>query len=174
MRLDHVHRDTDGARLVGDRAGDRLANPPGGVGRELVAAAVFELVHRLHQADVAFLDQVEELQATVGVLLGDGDDQAQVGLDHFLLGAASLGLTDGHATVDVLDLGQAQAAFGFQVRPASAGSAGCRPAGLPSGFGVLGLALGQVGGPVHGRFRCPGTGAGSRHAACGHHARTAA
>ena len=31
-RLDHVHRDADGARLVGDRAGDRLADPPGRVG----------------------------------------------------------------------------------------------------------------------------------------------
>src|SRR4051794_18564997 len=39
-RLDHVHRDADGARLVGDRAGYRLADPPGGVGAELVAAAV--------------------------------------------------------------------------------------------------------------------------------------
>jgi hypothetical protein len=28
-RLDHVHRDADGARLVGDAAGDRLADPPG-------------------------------------------------------------------------------------------------------------------------------------------------
>ncbi len=88
-RLDHVHRNTDGARLVGDRAGNSLANPPGGVGRELVATAVFELVHRLHQADVAFLDQVEELQAAVGVLLGNRDHQAQVGLDHFLLGIAA-------------------------------------------------------------------------------------
>ncbi len=87
--LDHVHRDADGAGLVGDRAGDGLADPPGGVGRELVAAAVFELVHRLHQADVAFLDQVEELQAAVGVLLGDGDHQTQVGLDHLLLGVAA-------------------------------------------------------------------------------------
>ena len=102
--LDHVHRDADGARLVGDRAGDRLADPPGRVGRELVAAAVFELVDRLHQADVAFLDQVEELQAAVGVLLGDRDHQAQVGLDHLLLGAARLGLADRHLAVDFLDV----------------------------------------------------------------------
>jgi hypothetical protein len=81
-----VHRDADGARLVGDRAGDRLPDPPGRVGRELVAAAVLELVDRLHQADVAFLDQVEELQAAVRVLLGDRDHEAQVGLDHLLLG----------------------------------------------------------------------------------------
>src|SRR5262249_961190 len=54
---------------VGNRARDRLPDPPRGVGRELVAAAVFELVDRLHQADVAFLDEVEELQAAVRVLL---------------------------------------------------------------------------------------------------------
>jgi hypothetical protein len=103
-RFDHVHRDADGARLVGDRAGDGLADPPRGVGRELVAAAVFELVHRLHQADVAFLDQVEELQAAVGVFLGDRDDQAQVGLGHFALGATGLGFAGGHLLVDVLQL----------------------------------------------------------------------
>ena len=91
-RLDHVHRDADGARLVGDRTGDRLPDPPGGVGGELIAAAVLELVHRLHQADVAFLDQIKELQAAVGVFLGDRDHQAQVGLDHLLLGLARLAL----------------------------------------------------------------------------------
>ena len=84
-RLDHVDRDADGAGLVGDGAGDGLADPPGRVGRELVAAAVLELVDRLHQADVAFLNQVEELQAAVGVFLGDRDDQAEVGFDQFLL-----------------------------------------------------------------------------------------
>src|SRR6185503_1276346 len=66
-RLNHVHRDADRARLVGNRAGDRLADPPRRIGRELVAAPILELVDRLHQPDVAFLDQVEELQAAVGV-----------------------------------------------------------------------------------------------------------
>ena len=82
--LDHVHRNTDGARLIGNRAGDGLADPPGGVGREFVAAAVFELIDRLHQADIAFLDQVQELQATVGVFFGNRDHEPKVGLDHFL------------------------------------------------------------------------------------------
>ena len=100
--FDHVHRDADGARLVGDRTRDRLADPPGGIGRELVAAAIFELVHRLHQADVAFLDQVEELQAAVGVFLGNRNHQAQVGLGHFALGAARLGFAGRHLLVDVL------------------------------------------------------------------------
>src|SRR5206468_9961753 len=38
-RLDHVHRDADRAGLVGDRPGDRLADPPRRVGAELAAAA---------------------------------------------------------------------------------------------------------------------------------------
>src|SRR4029453_19418256 len=69
--LDHVHRDADGARLVGDGAGDGLADPPGRVGRELVPALVLELVHGLHEADVAFLDEIQELQAAIRVLLRD-------------------------------------------------------------------------------------------------------
>src|SRR5690349_23520891 len=69
--FDHVDRDADGARLVGDGARDRLPDPPGRVGRELVAAPVLELVDRLHQADVAFLNQIEELQTAVRVFLGD-------------------------------------------------------------------------------------------------------
>src|SRR5215469_17702139 len=55
-RLDHVHRDADGARLIGDGSGDGLADPPRGVGAELVPTLVLELVHRLHEADVPLLD----------------------------------------------------------------------------------------------------------------------
>src|SRR5215213_2114344 len=66
-RLDHVHRDADRARLVGDRARNRLADPPRRIGREFVAAAVLEFIDRLHQPDIAFLDQVEELQAAIRV-----------------------------------------------------------------------------------------------------------
>src|SRR6266542_1097100 len=85
-RLDHVDRDADRARLIRDRAGDRLADPPGRIRRELVAAAVLELLDGFHQADVAFLDQVQELKTPVGVLLGDGDDEAQVRDDQLVLG----------------------------------------------------------------------------------------
>src|SRR5215813_9919296 len=59
--LNHVNGYTDGARLILERAADRLPNPPGGVGRELEATSIFELVDGLHQADVAFLDQVEKV-----------------------------------------------------------------------------------------------------------------
>src|SRR5919197_5835019 len=46
--LDHVDGDADRPCLVGERARDRLANPPGGVGRELEALAVVELLCRAH------------------------------------------------------------------------------------------------------------------------------
>ena len=58
--LDHVDRDADRAGLVGDGAGDGLADPPRGVGGELEALGVVELLDRPHQAEVALLDQVEE------------------------------------------------------------------------------------------------------------------
>src|SRR5690606_22948997 len=80
-RLDHVHGDADRARLVGDGAVDGLPDPPGGVGRELVAPAVLELLDRADQPLVALLDEVEEAHAAAVVLLGDRDDQAQGGLD---------------------------------------------------------------------------------------------
>ena len=82
----HVHGDPDRAALVGDRARHRLADPPRGVGRELVAAAVVELLHRPDQSQRALLDQVQEGEAAAHVALGDRHHEAQVGLDHLLLG----------------------------------------------------------------------------------------
>jgi len=67
-------------------AGDGLPDPPGGVGAELVPAAVFEFVNRFHQPDIAFLDEVEEMQSPVGVLFGDAHHQPQVGLGQLALG----------------------------------------------------------------------------------------
>src|SRR3954468_9310272 len=83
--LDYVDRDADGPRLVGERASDRLADPPGRVGRELEALAVVELLRRADQTERALLNQVEERQALVAVVLGDRHDQTEVGLDHLLL-----------------------------------------------------------------------------------------
>src|SRR3954453_10985879 len=48
--LDVVDRDADRPRLVGERAGDRLADPPGRVRRELEALAVVELLGGADQA----------------------------------------------------------------------------------------------------------------------------
>ena len=58
--LDHVDGDPDRARLVGDGPGHSLADPPGRIGRELVALAVVELLDGADQAERALLDQVEK------------------------------------------------------------------------------------------------------------------
>jgi hypothetical protein len=42
-----------------------------------------EALHGLHQADVAFLDQVAHLQAVAVVATGDVDDEAQVRVHQF-------------------------------------------------------------------------------------------
>src|SRR5258708_36440353 len=99
-----MHGDADGFCLIRNAAADRLPDPPRGVGGELVAAAILELVDPLHQADIAFLDQVEELQAAVGVFLGNRDDEAQVRLHHLLLGLARLALALLHHVHDVAEL----------------------------------------------------------------------
>ena len=89
-RFDHVHRDADGARLIGDRARDGLPDPPGGVGGELVAALILEFLDGLHQPHVAFLDQIEEGEPAVGVAFGDGDHEPKIGFDHFRFGVVGL------------------------------------------------------------------------------------
>jgi hypothetical protein len=80
--------------------------------REFIAAAVLELVDRLHEADVAFLNKIKELQASVGVFLGDGDDQAQIGLDHFLLGLTGFALALLHRLDDAAIVVDRQAGLG--------------------------------------------------------------
>ena len=87
-----VDRQPDRARLVGEGAHHRLADPPGGVGREARAAVGLELARGVQQPDVAFLDQVEQGEPAVEIAAGDPDDEPQVGLDEPLLGLGVAGL----------------------------------------------------------------------------------
>ena len=88
--LHHMYGDADGTGLIGDGAGDGLTDPPCGVGGELVALGVVELLHGLDQTQIALLDQVEEQHAAAHVALGDGHHQTEVGLGQLLLGLAAL------------------------------------------------------------------------------------
>jgi hypothetical protein len=91
--------------LIGQGARDRLADPPGRVGGELEALAIVELLGRTYQPERSLLNQVEEGQALVAVVLGDRDDEAEVGLDHLLLGVEVAAL-DPLGQVDLLLCGQ--------------------------------------------------------------------
>ena len=91
----------DRTRLVGERTGDRLANPPRGVRRELVALAPVELLGRTDEADRPLLDQVEERKALVAVALRDRDDETKIRLDHLLFGTVVAAL-DALGDLDLL------------------------------------------------------------------------
>ncbi|GHE92279.1 hypothetical protein GCM10017776_05820 [Streptomyces griseoluteus] len=88
-QLHHMHGYPYRAGLVGERPRHRLPDPPRRVRRELVPPRVVELLHRADEPEVALLDQVEHGQPPPDVPLGDGDDEAQVGLDEAALGHAA-------------------------------------------------------------------------------------
>src|SRR6266511_893177 len=150
-----VHGQADGARPVGDRARDALADPPRGVGGELESAAPVEQLDGPHEADVPLLDQVEQGQALALVLAGHGHHQSEVGHDEPLprglggadvlvrLEDASLGpeaagaqallgllaLLDGHGELDLLLLREEWLACGgLQVQSEVVGVVGAQRA----------------------------------------------
>src|SRR5699024_3167940 len=67
--------------------GDGLTDPPRGVGRELVALRVVELLDGTDQTEVALLDEIKESHATTGVALGQRHHEAEVRLKEVIFGA---------------------------------------------------------------------------------------
>src|SRR5579859_6075804 len=81
-----VDREPDGTALVGDRAADGLADPPGGVCAEAVSTTPIVALHGAHQPDIALLDEIQQGEATAYIALGDANDQAEVGQHELLYG----------------------------------------------------------------------------------------
>ena len=82
-----VAGEADEAGLLVEGPADGLADPERGVGGELEALAPVELVDGVLEAEVALLDEVEELHAGgQGVAAGDAHDEAEVGPDEPVLG----------------------------------------------------------------------------------------
>jgi hypothetical protein len=69
-----MDRDAYGSGLVSDGARDGLANPPRGIRAELIAPLIFELFDRPHQPDISLLDQIQKLESSIQISLGNGDD----------------------------------------------------------------------------------------------------
>ena len=90
QQLDRVYGQADGAALICQRAGHRLADPPVHVSAEAETAAPIVFVGADLQADVAFLDQVEERQPAVEIAPRDGHHQPQVALDQVLPGSVAV------------------------------------------------------------------------------------
>ena len=77
--LQVVRRQADQVALAGDGDLQRLANPPGRVGRQAGAVADVEAVDRLHQAADGFLKQVGVAEGVMAEALGDVGGEADVG-----------------------------------------------------------------------------------------------
>ena len=58
-------------------------DPPDGIGDESVALVGIKLLHGMHEADVAFLNEIGELESVVPIFMGDLDDEPQVRDDEF-------------------------------------------------------------------------------------------
>ena len=78
--------EADRTPLVGERSRDRLPDPPGSVGRQLVAHRPVELLDGSDQAQIALLDQVEQWHAGLGVVAGDRHHEPEVAFDQLALG----------------------------------------------------------------------------------------
>ena len=74
----HMDRYPDRPGLVGNGPGNRLADPPGGVGTEFKAFIIIELFNGFDQAEVPFLDQVQEQHAAAHIPFGNAYHQTQV------------------------------------------------------------------------------------------------
>ena len=79
-----VERQAHDARLLGQSLEDRLTDPPHGIGDELEAAGLVELLGGLDQPEVALVNQVGEAQSLILVLLGYGHHETQVGFGELL------------------------------------------------------------------------------------------
>ena len=103
----HVHGQPNRPALLRHRAADGLTDPEGGVGGEAEAAAVVELLDGSDESDRPFLDQVQERHPGVLTLeaLGEMHDEAQVGLDHAVLGFEVTAL-DAARELELLGRGQ--------------------------------------------------------------------
>ena len=113
--FNHVNRHADGASLIGDGACDGLANPPGRVRGEFITATPLEFVGATHQANVAFLDEIEELQSAVGVFLGDGNDQSKISFRQFALGLLGVGFATNNDGKSTLQAGGSDFVRFFQI-----------------------------------------------------------
>ena len=86
----HVGRNSNCAGLISHSTGNGLANPPGGIGGELITLGVVELLHSANQAEVTFLNQIQEGHTAPGVALSQGNYQAQVRFQEVVLCALTI------------------------------------------------------------------------------------
>src|SRR6266566_5939999 len=69
-------------RLIGERAFNRLLDPPGRVGGKFSTFRRIEALDRFHQPDVALRNQIEQRQSKIRIIVRDLHDQTQIRTNH--------------------------------------------------------------------------------------------
>ena len=85
-----MHWNTYGPSLICYGSRNCLPYPPRGICAELITPLIFKLIHGLHESDVTFLNQVQELEPPIGILLRNADHKPQVGLYKLAFGLLCL------------------------------------------------------------------------------------
>ena len=88
--VDHVNGQPDGAGLVAESPGDCLPDPPGRIRGELESFSPIELLDRPDEPEVAFLNEIQQVQPPARIPLGDRDHQPEVRPDERGLGRLPL------------------------------------------------------------------------------------
>ena len=80
-RFHHVNRNTDRSRLIGECTCNRLANPPGCIGRKFETFSKVELLNRAEEPDIPLLHQIKqgEIVRSTDILLRDRHYQSEIG-----------------------------------------------------------------------------------------------
>src|SRR5262245_8395617 len=81
--------------LLADGAADSLTDPPININDKAQPTTRLELVHRTHQPQIPFLDQVEKRHTTVAKARRHMNDETQVRLHHLCFSLIKLSL-DAH------------------------------------------------------------------------------
>src|SRR5215831_14201648 len=79
--LEHLHRDAERSRLLGESSQDGLANPDRRVRAEAQPSLRLEAIDRHDEPQIAFLDQVEQREPTAAIPARHVHHQPQVGED---------------------------------------------------------------------------------------------
>ena len=109
IRLGHMNRDSDRRAIIRHSARNRLLHPPGCIGGELVTAAIFKLIDRLHETEIAFLNKVSHGKTAVHIGFGDRNHESEVRFDHLALRRRQVALSDLHGLGKLTLLGNGDA-----------------------------------------------------------------
>ncbi|MMZ62682.1 hypothetical protein D1872_249000 [compost metagenome] len=73
-----MHRNADSSCLIGNRASNRLTNPPRSIRTEFKTLFVVKFLNRFNQSHISFLNEIKKQHTAAYISFGNADHKAQV------------------------------------------------------------------------------------------------